>query len=77
MKSRIRKGRQKLNATLATLNRLPHLKITVKMTIVRACILSVLGYGTEGCYIPSACMKLTKKLDTMQRKTARMLLRTP
>ena len=52
---RIKKGKQKLMATLATLNRLRGLKITIKANIVQACIMSVIGYGTEGCYVPDAC----------------------
>lgn len=63
LKTRIRKGGQKLNATLATLQRLPHLKLTIKSTIVRACIISALGYGTEGCYIPAGCRMLVEELD--------------
>ena len=45
--------------------------------IIRACILSVLGYGTEGSYIPKACRKQVEQLDILQRKAARMLLNTP
>ena len=77
MKQRVRKGKQSLYATLATLKRTPHLKITTKAIIIRACILSVLGYGTEGSYIPKACRKQVEQLDILQRKAARMLLNTP
>lgn len=77
MKSRVRKGRQKLQATLAILHRLPHLKLNLQANIARACVLSVLGYGTEGDYLPQACHKYIAELDVLQRKAARLLLKTP
>ena len=77
MKMRLKKGKQKLMATLATLHRLRNLKLTVKSTIIQACILSVIGYGSEGCYVPEACAQLVPKLDILQRYAARMLLQTP
>ena len=64
-------------ATLATLLRLRKLKIRVKSIIIQACIMSVIGYGSEGCYVPEACAKLVPKLDILQRHAARMLLQTP
>ena len=59
------------------MHKLPKTRIKAKATIVRACILSVLGYGTEGCYVPQACKKLVDKLDILQRRAARHLLATP
>ena len=63
--------------TLAALRRLPNLQLTVKANVVRACVHSVLGYGTEGSYVPEACLKQIEKLNILQRRTARMLLQTP
>ena len=74
---RCRKGKQKLNATLAVLNRLPHLKIDIKANIIRSCVTSVMGYGTESCYVPEAGKEVVEKLEKLQRKAARMLLQTP
>ena len=39
--------------------------------------MSVIGYGTEGCYVPEACGKLVPKLNILQRQAARTLLQTP
>ena len=49
MKMRAKKGKQKVMATLAALHRLRRLKITTKSNIVQACVMSVIGYRTEGC----------------------------
>ena len=54
---RISKRYQKLYTTLAALKRVPNLQLIVKERIVRACVMSVLGYGTEGSYVPEACRK--------------------
>ena len=65
MGQRINKGQQKLFQTLASLKRLPNLQLTVKTNIVRACVHSVLGYGTEGSYVPEACLKQIEKLNVL------------
>ena len=57
MHKRINKGYQKLYTTLTALKREPNLELIAKERIVRACVLSVLGYGTEGSYVPEACRK--------------------
>ena len=57
MHKRLSKGYQKLYTTLAALKRVPNLELTAKERIVRACVHSVLGYGTEGSYVPEACRK--------------------
>ena len=76
MKMRAKKGKQKVMATLAALHRLRRLKITTKSNIVQACVMSVIGYGTEGCYVPEACSKLVLELDRLQRQAARSQLQT-
>ena len=35
--------------------------------------MSVIGYGTEGCYVPTACRLQTEKLEILQRRAARKL----
>jgi hypothetical protein len=77
LNDRISKGYQKLYATLATLKQLKKIKLSAKSNIVRACVLSVLGYGTEGCYTPSVYLKEANALEILQRKAARALLGTP
>ena len=77
LQERCRKGKQKLYATLATLGNLSHLKMDIKANIVRACVTSVISYGTEACYVPDASKEVLENLEKLQRKAARALLKTP